>query len=63
VKRVLLDTFFGSPKEGVYSPSVQATLYQMAKEALNRFVSILPSLCVYGNISTSLLSLMNERGK
>ncbi|KAM0015467.1 putative factor independent urate hydroxylase [Helianthus debilis subsp. tardiflorus] len=26
VKKVLMDTFFGPPKEGVYSPSVQATL-------------------------------------
>lgn len=36
VKRVLVDTFFGPPKEGVYSPSVQRTLYQMATAVLNR---------------------------
>lgn len=40
VKKVLVDTFFGHPKEGVYSPSVQSTLFQMAKAALNRFPDI-----------------------
>ncbi|KAL7147059.1 hypothetical protein ABFS83_06G082900 [Erythranthe nasuta] len=36
VKKVLLDTFFGPTKEGVYSPSVQSTLYYMAKAVLAR---------------------------
>nr|GEV51239.1 uricase-2 isozyme 1 [Tanacetum cinerariifolium] len=36
VKKVLVDTFFGPPKEGVYSPSVQATLNYMAKAVLGR---------------------------
>ncbi|KAL5800511.1 hypothetical protein ACOSQ4_033395 [Xanthoceras sorbifolium] len=36
-KKVLMDTFFGCPKEGVYSPSVQSTLYHMAKAVLSRF--------------------------
>ncbi|KAJ4720552.1 Uricase [Melia azedarach] len=40
VKKVLMDTFFGSSKEGVYSPSVQSTLYQMAKAVLGRFHDI-----------------------
>ncbi|PON84380.1 Uricase [Trema orientale] len=40
VKKVLADTFFGPPKEGVYSPSVQSTLFQMAKTVLNRFPDI-----------------------
>lgn len=40
VKKVLTDTFFGPPKEGVYSPSVQATLYYMAKTVLGRFPDI-----------------------
>lgn len=40
VKKVLVDTFFGPPKDGVYSPSVQYTLYQMAKVVLNRFPEI-----------------------
>ncbi|KAL8241543.1 hypothetical protein R6Q59_014897 [Mikania micrantha] len=40
VKKVLIDTFFGPPKEGVYSPSVQATLYHMAKAVLGRFPDI-----------------------
>ncbi|XP_042463005.1 uricase-like [Zingiber officinale] len=40
VKKVLVDTFFGPPVEGVYSPSVQNTLYLMAKDVLNRFPDI-----------------------
>ncbi|GAV64088.1 Uricase domain-containing protein [Cephalotus follicularis] len=40
VKKVLLETFFGPPKEGVYSASVQSTLYDMAKAVLNRFLDI-----------------------
>ncbi|KAI9118781.1 hypothetical protein K1719_010226 [Acacia pycnantha] len=40
VKKVLMDTFFGPPKEGVYSPSVQRTLYQMGKATLDRFPDI-----------------------
>ncbi|CAI9091403.1 OLC1v1026429C1 [Oldenlandia corymbosa var. corymbosa] len=36
VKKVLIDTFFG-PEKGVYSPSVQYTLYEMAKMVLGRF--------------------------
>ncbi|THG21498.1 hypothetical protein TEA_011170 [Camellia sinensis var. sinensis] len=40
VKKVLVDTFFGPPKEGVYSPSVQSTLYQMAEAVLARFPDI-----------------------
>ncbi|KAJ9540781.1 hypothetical protein OSB04_027287 [Centaurea solstitialis] len=40
VKDVLVNTFFGPPKEGVYSPSVQATLYYMAKAVLHRFPGI-----------------------
>ncbi|KAK9061365.1 hypothetical protein SSX86_018546 [Deinandra increscens subsp. villosa] len=40
VKKVLIDTFFGPPKEGVYSPSVQATLYHMANVVLARFPDI-----------------------
>ncbi|XWS74691.1 hypothetical protein CRYUN_Cryun01aG0019600 [Craigia yunnanensis] len=40
VKKVLTDTFFGHPKEGVYSASVQSTLFQMAKAVLSRFTDI-----------------------
>ncbi|KAF5948097.1 hypothetical protein HYC85_014054 [Camellia sinensis] len=40
VKKVLVDTFFGPPKEGVYSSSVQSTLYQMAEAVLARFPDI-----------------------
>ncbi|RVW26134.1 Uricase-2 [Vitis vinifera] len=40
VKKVLAETFFGPPRGGVYSPSVQSTLYQMAKNVLNRFPDI-----------------------
>ncbi|KAL8101101.1 hypothetical protein AgCh_033111 [Apium graveolens] len=35
VKKVLAETFFGPPNEGIYSPSVQATLYQMGKVVLD----------------------------
>lgn len=41
VKEVLVNTFFGPSTEGVYSPSVQATLYEMAKTVLARFPDIL----------------------
>ncbi|KAF5948093.1 hypothetical protein HYC85_014050 [Camellia sinensis] len=40
VKKVLVDTFFGPPKEGVYSSSVQSTLYQMAEAVLARSLSL-----------------------
>lgn len=40
VKKSLANTFFGPPKEGVYSASVQSTLFQMAKAVLNRFPDI-----------------------
>ncbi|KAL5568646.1 hypothetical protein UlMin_025221 [Ulmus minor] len=40
VKKVLANTFFGPPKVGVYSPSVQSTLYHMAKTVLARFLDI-----------------------
>lgn len=36
VKKVLTNTFYGPPKEGKYSPSVQSTLYDMAKTVLKR---------------------------
>lgn len=36
VRTALLDGVFGPPKGGVYSPSVQYTLYQMASMALER---------------------------
>ncbi|CAD7695053.1 unnamed protein product [Ostreobium quekettii] len=35
VRAALLGAFFGPPEGGVYSPSVQFTLYQMAKAALD----------------------------
>jgi urate oxidase len=37
VKDVLVTTFFGPPHEGVYSPSVQKTLYEMAQAVLARY--------------------------
>jgi urate oxidase len=39
VKKVLAETFFGPPDVGVYSPSVQNTLYLMGKEVLSRYVT------------------------
>lgn len=43
VKKVLVDTFYGPPTQGVYSPSVQSTLYQVARNVLNRSLSQSPS--------------------
>ncbi|XP_020577055.1 uricase-2 isozyme 2 [Phalaenopsis equestris] len=40
VKKLLVDTFFGPPNSGIYSPSVQNTLYLMAAAVLNRFPDI-----------------------
>ncbi|PIN18530.1 Uricase (urate oxidase) [Handroanthus impetiginosus] len=40
VKKVLIETFFGPAKGGVYSPSVQSTLYHMAKAVLARFPDV-----------------------
>lgn len=40
VKNVLANTFFGPPNVGVYSPSVQNTLYLMAVAVLSRFSEI-----------------------
>ncbi|CAA6660497.1 unnamed protein product [Spirodela intermedia] len=36
-KKALVDTFLGPPNCGVYSPSVQNTLFLMGKAVLNRF--------------------------
>ncbi|KAH9317360.1 hypothetical protein KI387_019129 [Taxus chinensis] len=40
VQKTLVDVLFGSPHEGVYSPSVQNTLYFMAESVLHRFPEI-----------------------
>ncbi|CAK9875220.1 unnamed protein product [Sphagnum jensenii] len=40
VKDILVSTFFGPPREGIYSPSVQKTLYEMAQAVLSRFPEI-----------------------
>uniref|UniRef100_A0ACD5XB29 Uncharacterized protein n=1 Tax=Avena sativa TaxID=4498 RepID=A0ACD5XB29_AVESA len=40
LKKVLADIFFGPPDVGVYSPSVQNTLYLMGREVLTRFPDI-----------------------
>ncbi|PKA66810.1 Uricase [Apostasia shenzhenica] len=40
VKKVLVDNFFGPPHTGIYSPSVQNTLYLMGKAVLSRFSDI-----------------------
>ncbi|KAI5394664.1 Uricase-2 isozyme 1 [Lathyrus oleraceus] len=63
VKRVLLDTFFGPPKEGVYSPSVQSTLYQMAKATLNRVPDIASIQLKMPNIHFIPVNLSNKDGQ
>ncbi|KAH7300015.1 hypothetical protein KP509_24G041100 [Ceratopteris richardii] len=40
VKQILLDVFFGPPDAGVYSPSVQNTLYLMGERVLQRLPEI-----------------------
>ena len=40
VRDTSLATFFGPAKGGVFSPSVQYTLYQMAKAVIERYVSL-----------------------
>ncbi|XP_010470358.1 PREDICTED: uricase isoform X2 [Camelina sativa] len=40
VKKVLMETFFGPPETGVYSPSVQRTLYLMGSAVLRRFTDV-----------------------
>jgi urate oxidase len=40
VKDILVSTFFGPPHEGIYSHSVQKTLYEMAQAVLSRFPEI-----------------------
>ncbi|XP_010523398.1 PREDICTED: uricase-like [Tarenaya hassleriana] len=40
VKKALMETFFGRPEVGVYSPSVQRTLYLMGNTVLRRFVDV-----------------------
>lgn len=52
VKRVLAKTFFGPPNEGVYSASVQSTLYHMAKAVINR------SLLLLNNITQKFYHLL-----
>lgn len=37
VKGAIFDGFYGPADKGVYSPSVQYTLYQMAKIAIQRY--------------------------
>ncbi|GAU36439.1 hypothetical protein TSUD_19740 [Trifolium subterraneum] len=63
IKKVLVDTFFGSPKEGVYSPSVQSTLYQMAKATLNRFPDIASIQLKMPNIHFLPVNLSNKDGQ
>nr|AFK48604.1 unknown [Lotus japonicus] len=62
VKKVIVDTFFGHPKEGVYSPSVQSTLYQMAKATLNRFPDVASIQLKMPNIHFIPVNLSNKDG-
>ena len=60
VKKVLVDTFFGPPKEGVYSPSVQRTLYEMAEAVLGRFPDISSIQLKMPNIHFLPVNLSNK---
>ena len=35
IRQKLVDAFFGTPKSGVYSPSVQKTLYEMGESVID----------------------------
>lgn len=37
VKGAIFDGFYGPPEKGIYSPSVQYTLYDMARIAIKRY--------------------------
>ncbi|XP_052114254.1 uricase-2 isozyme 1-like [Arachis duranensis] len=63
VKRVLLETFFGPPNVGVYSPSIQSTLYQMARATLNRFSNIDSVQLKMPNIHFLLVNISNTGGQ
>ncbi|KAK7279097.1 hypothetical protein RJT34_24141 [Clitoria ternatea] len=63
VKKVLADTFFGPPVGGVYSPSVQRTLYQMAKATLNRFPDIASIQLKMPNIHFLPVNISNKDGQ
>ncbi|RZB86869.1 Uricase-2 isozyme 1 isoform B [Glycine soja] len=62
VKKVLADTFFGPPKGGVYSPSVQNTLYLMAKATLNRFPDIAYVSLKLPNLHFIPVNISNQDG-
>lgn len=40
-KAAIISKFYGAPKKGVYSPSVQYTLYQMALEIFAKWALLL----------------------
>ncbi|XP_019459627.1 PREDICTED: uricase-2 isozyme 2-like [Lupinus angustifolius] len=63
VKKVLIDTFFGPPNVGVYSPSVQSTLYQMAKATLNRVPDISSIQLKMPNIHFLPANISNKEGQ
>ncbi|KAI5343584.1 hypothetical protein L3X38_011460 [Prunus dulcis] len=60
VKKVLADTFYGPPKEGVYSPSVQSTLYHMATNVLKGFPDIATVQLKMPNIHFLPVNLSNK---
>ncbi|KAK7393129.1 hypothetical protein VNO78_21583 [Psophocarpus tetragonolobus] len=62
VKKVLADTFFGPPNGGVYSPSVQNTLYLMAKATLNRFPDIAYVHLKMPNLHFLPVNISNQNG-
>ncbi|PRQ55501.1 putative factor independent urate hydroxylase [Rosa chinensis] len=62
VKKVLTDTFYGPPKEGIYSPSVQSTLYDMAKTVLKSFPDIAAVQLKMPNLHFLPVNLSNKDG-
>ncbi|KAL6125332.1 hypothetical protein ACLB2K_073391 [Fragaria x ananassa] len=62
VKKVLTDTFYGPPKEGKYSPSVQSTLYDMAKTVLKSIPDITAVQLKMPNLHFLPVSISNKDG-
>lgn len=62
VKAALCSAFYGPPKGGVFSPSVQFTLYRMGQGALARYADLAPAAglvaleCIRGMLGPACLS-------
>jgi len=60
VKKVLMDTFFGPPETGVYSSSVQRTLFLMGSAVLKRYhhISIYLFCCLCDYVILTMIKVL-----